>query len=88
MSIKKTKLLVAEVRMIASTLVSDYCRNILEEVAERLEDTEKIAEFYRKEAEETVKRETVREIQRRLKSLGFKHSFVDDLGKGILEEKK
>lgn len=51
MSIKKTKLLVAEVRMIASTLVSEHCRNILEEAAERLEDTEKIAAFYHKEME-------------------------------------
>lgn len=51
MSVKKTRLLVAEVRMIASLLTNDYWRNILEEAAERLEDTEKIAEFYRKEAE-------------------------------------
>lgn len=51
MSVKKTRLLVAEVRMIASVTANDCWRNILEEAAERLEDTEKIAEFYRKEAE-------------------------------------
>ena len=47
---KKTKLLVAELRVIALTLCSQYCRDILNQAAERLEDTEKIAEFFRKEA--------------------------------------
>lgn len=51
MAIKKTQLLIAELRMIARTLTSQYCRNILIESAERLEDTEKIAEYYRKKAE-------------------------------------
>ena len=51
MSVKKTRLLVAEVRMIASVTENDLWRNILEEAAERLEDTETIAEFYRKVAE-------------------------------------
>lgn len=48
---KQTKLLVAELRVIALTLTSQYCKDILEEAAERLEDTEKIAEFYRQKAE-------------------------------------
>ena len=55
MAVKKTKLLVAELRMIADTLESDYCRGILIEAAERLEDTNKIAEYYRKQAERKLK---------------------------------
>lgn len=55
MAVKKTKLLVAELRMIANTLASDYCRGILVEAAERLEDTDKIAEYYRKQAEQKLK---------------------------------
>lgn len=55
MELKKTKLLVAELRMIADTLTSKYCRDILIEAAERLEDTDKIAEYYRKQAERKLK---------------------------------
>ena len=55
MAVKKTKLLVAELRMIADTLTSDHCRNILIEAADRLEDTETIAEYYRKQAERKLK---------------------------------
>lgn len=51
MKIRKTELLAIELRMIASSLLSRHCQEILEEAADRLEDTEKIAEFYRKEAE-------------------------------------
>lgn len=51
MSIKKTKLLISELRVIADSLPSEYCRNILNEAATRLEDTDKIAEFYRKKAQ-------------------------------------
>lgn len=51
MATKKTKLIVAELRMIAKTLCSDYCREILEEAAERLEDTDKIARYYHKVSE-------------------------------------
>ena len=51
MSIKKTKLLVAELKVIAGTLACEYCRKILIEAADRLEETDKIAEFYRKKAE-------------------------------------
>ena len=51
MAIKKTKLLVAELRMIANMQWDDHCRNILIEAAERLEDTDKIARFYRNTAE-------------------------------------
>lgn len=51
MEVKKTKLLVAELRVIADTLVSKYCKDILIEAADRLEDTDKIAEFYRRQAE-------------------------------------
>lgn len=53
MGIKKTQLLVTELRMIADTLTSEHCRNVLIEAAERLEDTDKIAEFYRNKAENT-----------------------------------
>ena len=49
--LKKTKLLVAELRVIALTLRSQYCADILNQAAERLEDTTKIAEFYHKELE-------------------------------------
>lgn len=56
MAIKKTQLLIAELRMIARTLTSQHCKNILLESAERLEDTEKIAEYYRKKAEKRSKR--------------------------------
>lgn len=48
---KKTKLLVAELRVIALTLRSQYCADILNQAAERLEDTTKIAEFYHRELE-------------------------------------
>lgn len=50
---KKTKLLVAELRMIADTLCSEYCRECLLEAAQRLEDTHKIATFFRNKAENT-----------------------------------
>lgn len=50
MEIKKTKLLVAELRVIADTLANQYCREILIEAATRLEDTDKIAEFFRKKS--------------------------------------
>lgn len=51
MAIKKTKLLVAELRVIAPTLMSKYCREILLEAAQRLEDTDKIATFFRNKHE-------------------------------------
>ena len=51
MAIKKTKLLVAELRMIANTVANKHCKEILIEAAERLEDTDKIATFYRNTAE-------------------------------------
>lgn len=56
MSIKKTKLLVAELRVIADSLTSHHCQEILNEAADRLEETDKIAEFYRKKAEKYNKR--------------------------------
>ena len=52
---KQTKLLVAEVRMIADTVASQHCRGILIEAAQRLEDTDKIAEHYRTLAEKNIK---------------------------------
>lgn len=55
MKIKKTQLLVAELRVMALTQANEYCRDILNEAAERLEDTDKIAEFFRKEAEKRLK---------------------------------
>lgn len=53
--VKQTKLLVAEVRMIADTVASQHCRNILIEAAQRLEDTDRIAEHYRTLAEKNIK---------------------------------
>lgn len=53
--VKQTKLLVAEVRMIADTVASQHCRGILLEAAQRLEDTDKIAEHYRTLAEKNIK---------------------------------
>lgn len=52
---KQTKLLVAELRVIALTLRSRYCRDILNQAADRLEDTDKIAQFYHKELEKMPK---------------------------------
>lgn len=52
---KQTKLLVAELRVIASTLMSQYCQGILIQAAERLEETDKIAHFYHKELEKMPK---------------------------------
>lgn len=51
MTIKKTQLLADELEIIADTVQSNYCRQVLKESARRLNDLEKIAEFYRKEAE-------------------------------------
>ena len=45
MKIKKTKLLVSELRVMADSLRSCYCREVLIEAAQRLEDTDKIATF-------------------------------------------
>ena len=53
---KKTALLVAELEMIADTLGSKYCANILRDAAKRLHDLESIADFYHKEAEKSVSR--------------------------------
>lgn len=44
---KKTNLLVAEIKVIAFSVKNRYCRNVLLEAAERLEDTDKIATFFR-----------------------------------------
>ena len=51
MAIKKTNLLVAELRVIADLQPNENCRNVLIQAAQRLEDTDKIAEFYRQKAE-------------------------------------
>lgn len=56
MSIKKTKLLVAELRVIAGSLDNEHYRNILIDAATRLEDTDKIAEFFRKKSVRNCKR--------------------------------
>jgi hypothetical protein len=53
--VKETQSLTAELRMIADTLTSRYCRGVIREAAQRLEETEKIAEFYRKQAEKHQK---------------------------------
>lgn len=54
MAIKKTKLLVAELKVIAFSLKNKQCKQILLEAAQRLEDTDKIATFYRNKAEKEV----------------------------------
>lgn len=61
---KKTALLVAELEMIADTLVSKYCADILRDAAVRLHDLESIADFYHKEAESRVKH-CERKVKRR-----------------------
>lgn len=48
--VKKTRLLVAELSMIARTLTSTYCSDILNEAAERLCELERVAEYYQAEA--------------------------------------
>lgn len=62
MSIKKTKLLVAELRVIADSINSEYCRKVLSDSASRLEDTDKIAEFYRKQASKNRRKEKCKNI--------------------------
>lgn len=64
MRTKKTQLLAIELRMIADTLASNHCRKILKEAANRLEDTEKIAEFYRKLAEKGAKKSGRRKMDK------------------------
>lgn len=44
---QKPELLAAELRVIADSLRSQYCREVLIEAASRLEDTNKIAKFFR-----------------------------------------
>lgn len=56
MSIKKTQLLASELEVIADTLPSNYCREVLIESAHRLTDLEKIAEFYQEEASRLAER--------------------------------
>lgn len=56
MRTKNTQLLTTELRMIADTLASNHCKSILREAADRIEETEKIAEFYRKQAEKGAKK--------------------------------
>jgi hypothetical protein len=51
MAIKKTKLLVAELKVIAFTIPNKHVRNVLREAADRLDDTDKIATFYRNKVE-------------------------------------
>lgn len=62
---KKTALLVAELEMIADTLASSYCAEILREAAVRLHDLESIAEFYRREAESRVPRLVISKLPER-----------------------
>lgn len=54
MKAKKTKLLVAELEMIADTLPSKHCHDVLDEAALRLHELEVIAKYYRDEAERLV----------------------------------
>ena len=52
----ETEVLATELRKIASAFKSNNYREILEEAADRLEETEKIAEFYRKKAERRARK--------------------------------
>ena len=45
MAVKKTKLIVAELRVIADSVLSEYCRHVLNEAADRLEETDRYATF-------------------------------------------
>lgn len=56
MSIKKTDLLAEELRIIADSVISNYCKGELLAAAERLTDLETIAEFYRRKAEKKCKK--------------------------------
>lgn len=62
---KKTALLVAELEMIADTLCSKYCADILRDAAVRLHDLEKIAEFYQAEANNRVPRLVISRLPER-----------------------
>lgn len=55
---KKTKLLVAELRVIAKLQPDEHCKNVLLEAAERLADTDRIARFYHNMNEKAIKRIT------------------------------
>lgn len=56
MNTKETRIIIQELLLIAPTLTSKHCKEILELAAERLEDLETIARFYRNEAENNLKR--------------------------------
>ena len=75
MELKKTKLLVAELRVMALTQENEYCKEILNEAAERLEVTDKIAEFFRKEA---TKRTKKKRVDRILKEVDKFAEFSED----------
>jgi hypothetical protein len=59
MDVKKqsAKLLAAELRVIADSIPSKYCRDVLMEAADRLEDTNKIATFFRNKVESIMEGE-------------------------------
>lgn len=54
MPIKKTDLLIAELKVIADIQPNEHCRNVIREAAQRLEDTNKLATFFRNKCEEMV----------------------------------
>lgn len=62
---KKTALLVAELEMIADTLGSKYCADILRDAAVRLHDLETIAKFYEKKANSITSKPPERKVKRR-----------------------
>ena len=57
MKIKETKLLIEELRAIAKALPSRDYKGVLIESAQRLEDMEKIAEYFRRKAENACRRD-------------------------------
>lgn len=54
---QKPELLAAQLRMIANSQRSIYCRAVLIEAASRLEDTNKIAKFFRNKVVEIMEGE-------------------------------
>jgi hypothetical protein len=54
MMAKKTELMVAELKVIADIQPNEHCRKVLLDAAERLEETDKIARFFRNKCEAMI----------------------------------
>lgn len=62
MSIKKTALLAEELIVIANSVASNYCREEILAAAKRLNELERIAEFYHAEASRLARKFRRKEI--------------------------